>query len=186
MNVSSQIVLWEGSPSDLTSIASGGRLTTSGYRVTEDAVHFASGVLSSREEVVPLWAVRDIDFAQSMAQRARGIGDLTLKIDGQAAQDYGQRVLVLKAIKEPKQVRTLILGQANKVRAEWNQRTHERALEQQRAGAMHYAAPTAPPVTPTGSGSDDLMTKLVKLGEMKQAGLLTDDEFSAAKAKLLT
>jgi hypothetical protein len=33
--------------------------------------------------------------------------------------------------------------------------------------------------------SDDLMTQLAKLVEMKQAGQLSDDEFAAAKAKLL-
>lgn len=35
------------------------------------------------------------------------------------------------------------------------------------------------------SETDDLAMQLSKLGEMKQAGLLTDDEFAAAKAKLL-
>jgi hypothetical protein len=29
------------------------------------------------------------------------------------------------------------------------------------------------------------MTKLTRLGEMKQAGLLSDDEYASAKAKLL-
>ena len=48
-----------------------------------------------------MWAVRDIDLKQGMSQRARGVGDLTLKLDAQAASDYGQRVLVLKAIKDP-------------------------------------------------------------------------------------
>jgi hypothetical protein len=32
---------------------------------------------------------------------------------------------------------------------------------------------------------DDLLTKLAKLGQMNQAGLIDDTEFSAAKAKLL-
>ena len=43
------------------------------------------------------------------------------------------------------------------------------------------AAP-APAAAPAG---DDLMTKLQQLGDMKTNGLLTDDEFSAAKARLL-
>jgi Short C-terminal domain len=37
----------------------------------------------------------------------------------------------------------------------------------------------------TVPGADDLMAKLVRLGEMKTAGLLTDEEFAAAKAELL-
>jgi len=42
------------------------------------------------------------------------------------------------------------------------------------------AAPPAPPVT-----ADVLTTELTKLDELRKKGLLTDDEFSAAKKKLL-
>ena len=186
MNISSQTVLWEGSSSDLTSMATAGRVASTGYRVTEDAIHFASGILSSKEEAVPLWAVRDIDLNQGMSQRARGVGDLTLKMDAQAAADYGQRVLVLKAIKDPKQVRSIILAQANEVRTTWMTRQHDRDLEQRRAGANQFGGYQAPaPVQPATAGADDFMARLTKLGEMKQAGLLSDDEFATAKARLM-
>lgn len=195
MNISSQNVLWQGSSSDLTSMATAGKLVSSGYRVTEDAVHFASGVLSSHEEAVPLWAVRDIDLRQSMSQRARSVGDLTLKLDATAAANYGQKILVLKAIKDPKDVRALILNQANGIRTYWTQKQHERDLEQRRAGANQfggyppngYAPPPAPAAAagPANGGGSDLMAHLTKLGEMRQAGLLSDDEFASAKAKLL-
>ena len=185
MNISSQTVLWEGSTSDLTSMATAGRVASNGYRVTEDAIHFASGILSSKEEAVPLWAVRDIDLSQGMSQRARGVGDLTLKLDAQAASDYGQRVLVLKAIKDPKQVRSIILTQANEVRTGWMKRQHDRDLEQRRAGANQFGAYQPATPAPQAAGGDDFMTRLTKLGEMKQAGLLSDEEFATAKAKLM-
>jgi hypothetical protein len=44
------------------------------------------------------------------------------------------------------------------------------------------AAPLAAPVAPAG---DDLMSQLTKLADLKSAGVLTDEEFAAAKAKLL-
>ena len=192
MNVSSQTVLWQGSSSDLTSMATAGKIVSSGYRVTEDAVHFASGVLSSHEEAVPLWAVRDIDLHQSMAQRARSVGDLTLKLDAGAAANYGQKLLVLKGIKDPKDVRTLILNQANNIRTWWTQKQHERDLEQRRAGANQFGgyppngyAPAPVPNVPVNGGGSDLMTHLTKLGEMRQGGLLSEEEFASAKSKLL-
>lgn len=46
-------------------------------------------------------------------------------------------------------------------------------------------APVPPAPVPAAPPQDDLMTQLAKLAEMKQAGLLNDDEFAAAKAKLL-
>ncbi|MEV0897096.1 SHOCT domain-containing protein [Actinoplanes sp. NPDC049802] len=49
------------------------------------------------------------------------------------------------------------------------------------------AAPATPTLeaAPTAGGGGALMAQLVKLGEMKTAGLLTDEKFTAAKAKLL-
>ncbi len=41
------------------------------------------------------------------------------------------------------------------------------------------------PAPAAGGGGSDLMAELTKLADMKAAGVLTDEEFSAAKAKLL-
>ncbi len=43
----------------------------------------------------------------------------------------------------------------------------------------------AAPAAPAGSTTDDMMTQLLKLGELQKAGILTDDEFAAMKAKIL-
>lgn len=45
------------------------------------------------------------------------------------------------------------------------------------------AAAQAPPAAP--AGGDDLMSQLKELADLKSAGVLDDDEFAAAKAKLL-
>jgi hypothetical protein len=46
------------------------------------------------------------------------------------------------------------------------------------------AQPARPPAAPAPAGNDT-MAELQRLGDMKSQGLLTDEEFSAAKAKLL-
>ena len=43
----------------------------------------------------------------------------------------------------------------------------------------------APPAAPAVSGSDDMIEKLTKLGQLRDAGVLTDAEFEAQKAKVL-
>lgn len=53
------------------------------------------------------------------------------------------------------------------------------AMQQQMAAAQAAQAPAAP-------ASDDLMTQLTKLADLKNAGILNEEEFAAAKAKLLT
>ena len=53
----------------------------------------------------------------------------------------------------------------------------EAASLQAQLSAQQAAAPAAPAV--------DLTAELEKLGQMKASGILTDEEFAAAKAKLL-
>ena len=45
--------------------------------------------------------------------------------------------------------------------------------------------PPPPPAAAAAPAGGDLMAELQKLADMKAAGILTDDEFAAAKAKLL-
>jgi Short C-terminal domain len=46
-----------------------------------------------------------------------------------------------------------------------------------------YAPPPAPPTAPPGG--EDLVARLQQLSELHAQGAITDEEFSAAKAKLL-
>ena len=57
----------------------------------------------------------------------------------------------------------------------------DQMAQQQMAAQAQAAAPAAAPAAP----ADDDMAQLQKLADMHANGLLTDDEFAAAKAKLL-
>ena len=57
----------------------------------------------------------------------------------------------------------------------------QQAVAQQQAAA----APAGPRLRPRRSGGTDIVAELQKLGALKEQGILTDDEFAAAKAKLL-
>lgn len=74
------------------------------------------------------------------------------------------------------------------------QEAHAYEMQQQQA-AMEAAAAQAvaaqmpaqqAPAAPAGGGAgDDLMAQLSQLGQLHAQGILSDDEFAAAKAKLL-
>ena len=61
---------------------------------------------------------------------------------------------------------------------------HQQAGAQQAAAAQAAAAPP-PPTPPAASPQDDLLAQLARLGQMRDAGLIDDTEFAAAKARLL-
>ena len=59
------------------------------------------------------------------------------------------------------------------------------AMQAQQAAAAAPPPPPPAPVAAPAAGGSDLMGELTKLADLKAAGVLTDAEFSAAKAKLL-
>ena len=59
------------------------------------------------------------------------------------------------------------------------------AQEDQAAyGQPQYAQPAAPPPA-DASDPDDMIERLQKLGELRDSGVLTDEEFAAQKARIL-
>lgn len=83
---------------------------------------------------------------------------------------------------------------AGKQQAAAQQQQYEAAQQQaaidaaaQQAVAQQAAyAPPAPPAPAAPAGGVDVVAELQKLAALKDAGVLTDDEFAAAKAKLLS
>ena len=51
--------------------------------------------------------------------------------------------------------------------------------------AQQAAAPPPPPAAPAAPAEDPTITKLKELASLKEQGILSDEEFAAAKAKLL-
>lgn len=79
--------------------------------------------------------------------------------------------------------------QQQKDQEQYEQQQYEAAQQQaamnaaaQQAVAQQQAA--APAAAPAGGGTD-VVAELQKLAALKQQGILSDDEFAAAKAKLL-
>lgn len=74
--------------------------------------------------------------------------------------------------------------------AEASQNQQIADLQAQQAAMQQQQAPPPPPdpapaAAPAAAGGDDLMAQIEKLATMHGAGVLTDEEFAAAKAKLL-
>lgn len=76
-------------------------------------------------------------------------------------------------------------GQQKRAQAQYEQQQYEAAQQQaaMQQAAQDAVAATAPPPPP--GGGVDVVAELQKLAALKESGVLTDDEFAAAKAKLL-
>jgi hypothetical protein len=84
----------------------------------------------------------------------------------------------------------VIAGTATAVSNNVSRRQGER-WAQQGQQQQQYAAPPpqqyapAPAPAPAPPAGDDMVAKLKELGDLKAQGILSDEEFAAAKAKLL-
>ena len=64
----------------------------------------------------------------------------------------------------------------------WAEQAYQEQAPQQVA---HEAPPAAPAPEPPTAGTADVLEQLTKLGELKAAGVLTEAEFEAQKARIL-
>jgi hypothetical protein len=79
----------------------------------------------------------------------------------------------------------VVAGTATAVSGNVQRRQMSKA-EAQQAEAQQAAAPPPPAASaPADAGGDDLTAQLMKLAELHTAGVLSDEEFAAGKAKLL-
>lgn len=184
-----------------------GGISTAFYRITKDRIWIESGLFGSKSESVPLWAVKDMDVRQAMWQKGKDIGDVVLILEdasygtseaglfdfkamgrsmasGQGAGHAGTGQVVLDNIEGPHQVRDLLAPLISEAR-------REKLMERQ-SQFIHYATPPAAaapapaPAAPAPATSPvSIADELKKLGELRDAGVLTDEEFAAQKAKLL-
>lgn len=75
----------------------------------------------------------------------------------------------------------VIAGTATAVSNRVSRRQGERWAQQEEAQQAPAAAAPAPPA----AGEQSMIDQLKQLGELKEQGILTEEEFAAQKAKLL-
>ncbi len=166
--------IWSGESKNLTALATGGKLISATYRVTTEYVYLDSGIVSSKGEQIPMWAIRDCDLNASIIQKARGVANLRLICEH---NDFtGKKEFVLQDIEGAKELRDLINKHSKEARL-----AHEL---QQKTQTVNYSG-AVPGMTPAAAPAEDPMERLEKLGGMLERGLLTKEEFDAQKAKLL-
>ena len=184
--------LWWGESKDATTKATG--VAKARYRITKDRVWIASGLLGTRTENVPLWSVKDMDVRQAVWQRGNDIGDVVLTLEDPALAaestgvfsmtgmtDHGTTSgqVVLDNIAAPFAVVELLTPLVSEARS-------KKTVERQ-STYVHQMTPGfgVPQQAAPAEAAVDVADQLRKLAELRDSGILTDDEFAAQKAKLL-
>jgi uncharacterized membrane protein YdbT with pleckstrin-like domain len=138
---------------------------TSYFVVTSDRVIHREGWIAKRSMEIPLEAINDVRFHQGLFERLIGAGDLIIS----SASEFGRQVF--GDIRNPEEVQKTIShqGELNKERM-------------YRGGGRGSAAPaqaTTPPASASTTG------ELERLAELRNKGVLTEDEFQSQKKRIL-
>ncbi|MFI7431904.1 SHOCT domain-containing protein [Micromonospora sp. NPDC049836] len=149
--------------------------------MTATMLFFEKGVLSTNAQQVPVAHVLDVDLRQSIMQKGRGVGNIVVQVQRSGGVEW----VILEDIPDPRGALSII----NKVVQD------ARLIEQQRSNTRIYAnlpsvapgpqaatvAPTPPPAV-----APDPIEQLRQLGQLRDAGILTEQEFANKKAEILS
>jgi hypothetical protein len=186
--------LWFGESKNAATSAAG--VSKARYRITRDRVWIESGLLGTRTESVPLWSIKDMDVRIAVWQQGKDVGDVVLNLEDPsygAGQDMfsmsgtvegttsGQ--VVLDNIERPYAVLDILTPLISEARTKKTVERQSSYVHNMTPGAP-YGAPVAPPAA-AAPPQPDMVDQLRRLGELRDAGILTEDEFAAQKAKLL-
>ncbi len=173
---SDEDAIWTAVGKPLTGIG-GGR-----YKLTAEYLIFEVGTLSSRGQQIRTREIFDVDSSQSMAQKARGVGNITL----QAPRASGDEKVTLQDISNFREGLNIINRVSDEAR-------HSHSLRERTSHStvsyngqpQHLTQPATVSPAPQASGAGDLNSELERLAALKAQGVLDDEEFTAAKRKLL-
>jgi len=130
---------------------------TSNFAVTSDRIIHREGFIAKHTMEIPLEAINDVRFHQSILERMVGAGDLTI----QSASEFGRNVFA--NIRNPETVQKTIYQQG------------ERNKSRMYQGGSRAPAPSPSPEAPS------VTTEL----ERRDKGVLTESEFQNQKKKIL-
>lgn len=134
---------------------------TSNFAVTSDRIIHREGFLAKHTMEIPLEAINDIRFQQSLLERMVGAGDLVI----QSASEFGRNVFA--NVRNPEHVQRTIYEQG------------ERNKERMYQGRSSAPAPSPSPASPS------VTTELERLADLRNKGVLTEAEFQNQKKRIL-
>jgi uncharacterized membrane protein YdbT with pleckstrin-like domain len=133
---------------------------TTNFVVTTDRLIYRHGVLAKHGIEIPLERVNNVLFSQRIVERLLGSGDLVIESAGESGRQ------AFSDVRKPSAVQNEIYRQ---IEANENRKFD-------RIGQGHGGG---------GGGGASVADELAKLDELRRNGVLSDEEFAAAKARLL-
>lgn len=147
------------------------------YVITSRRIIHVDGVINKRATDSSLEKINDAILAESIFGRMFGFGDLDILTASEAGIDK------LRMLRDAKDFKKAMLEAKHELEIELNRPT---APPVRSSDASTAAPATAPAPTPQADTADEVTDALERLGDLRDRGILTPEEFAAKKAELLS
>lgn len=141
---------------------------TTRFAVTSERVAYQSGVVRRRGVSIPLNRINNVNFDQSLVARLLSNGVVTIESAGETGDS------VFENVPDPEEVRSVIFQQ---IQADEQADSHRDAAALAQVMQQH-----APPATAAAASAEE---RLHRLDELREKGLLTDEEVTRKRAEIL-
>ena len=145
------------------------------YVITTRRIIHAEGVVNKRATDSSLEKINDAVLVESVFGRMFGFGDL----DVLTASESG--IEKLRMLRDAKSFKKAMLEAKHELEIELTRPT----MAPIRAPEAAPAAPAAPVATPEIDTADEVAGALARLGDLRDKGIITPEEFEAKKGELL-
>jgi uncharacterized membrane protein YdbT with pleckstrin-like domain len=144
------------------------QLRTTHFVLTSDRVIFRHGIIAKRGVEIPLDSINAIHFAQKIWERALGLGDL--RVDSASIEGVSEFENIRKPQKVQNEIYIQMEGNENRKFDRVSQGINS-TLGAQQPPPQH----AQPPIT----------EQIEQLGQLRDKGVISEEEFQAKKAQLL-
>lgn len=155
------------------------------YKLTEHYLYFETGTLRTDSQQIPIAKVHDVDVKQSMAQKARAVANILVHVE----RPSGIETVTMADVPDFREGQRLINETAHGARRMLQQHANTMRYEHSGGGPASVdpsQAQTASTSAEPSATSPDPIEQLERLGKLRDAGVVTDEEFQAKKAEILS
>ena len=160
--------LWEAVGKPITGMGAGR------YRLTKELLFFEKGMLTTTAQQIQTYEIFDVDASQSLTQKPRGVGTITLS----TIRATGRERVFLDDVADFRNGVQRINEAAHAAR-------DAKRVKEQTQNVNYVGAVPSATAVPQAAPPVDLNAELAKLAAFHGSGVLTDEEFTAGKRKLL-
>jgi hypothetical protein len=154
-------------------------------RMNQEYLFFEKGALRTDAQQIPLAMIIDVDAKQTMTQKARGVGSVFVHVQ---RPNGAREVAVLDDLPDFRDGVARINDASRQARFHAHTMQNTQHINYHGAPPVPVAQPSVQSALPSSgrTSPDEIFAQIERLGELRDKGFITGEDFDQKKADLLS